>query len=79
MDVYEYFHSRERECRELSLAADTSFDEMFAEEEGSESQRGIMWGRLILSDRAFLNVWESVVVVGSGIHREEYGYYLIID
>jgi hypothetical protein len=79
MDVYEYFHSRERECLELSLAPDTSFDEMFAEEAGSDGTRGIMWGRLILSERAFLSVWESVVVVGSGIHREAYSYYLIID
>jgi len=79
MDVYEYFHSRERECRELSLAPETSYDELFAEEEGSEGQRGIMWGRLVLSRRAFLNVFESVCVVGTGIHREEYGYYLITD
>lgn len=79
MDVYEYFHSREKECRKLSLAPDTSFEEMFAEEDGSDGERGIMWGRLVLSDRAFLNVSEFVVVVGSGIHREEYSYYLIID
>lgn len=79
MDVYEYFHSRERECRALSLAPDTSFDDLFGEEEGSDGQRGIMWGRLVLSERAFLSVFESVVIVGSGIHREEYSYYLIID
>lgn len=79
VDVYEYFHSRERECRESSLAPDTCFDDMFAEEEGSGGQRGIMWGRLALSDRAFLNVFESVVVVDTGIHREQYSYYLIID
>lgn len=79
MDVYEYFHSRERECRELSLAPDTCFDDLFAEEEGSAGKRGMMWGRLVLNDRAYLQVFESIVVVGSGIHREQYGYYLIID
>lgn len=79
MDVYEYFHSREKECRELSLAPDTCFDDLFAEEYGSDGQRGLMWGRLVLSERAFLSVFESIVVVGSGIHREEYSYYLIID
>ena len=79
MDVYEYFHSRERECRALSLAPDTCFDDLFAEEEGSDGQRGIMWGRLVLSDRAFLQVFESLYVEGTGIHREQYSYYLIID
>ena len=71
--------SRERECRELCLAPDTCFDDLFAEEDGSGGQRGIMWGRLVLSERAFLSVLELVVVVESGIHREEYSYYLIID
>lgn len=79
MDVYEYFHSRERECREHSLAPDTSFEDMFGEEAGSEGQRGIVWGRLVLSDRAYLSVFERVVVTGSSIHREQYSYYLIVD
>ncbi len=79
MDVYEYFHSRERECRELSLSPDTGFDDLFGEEDGSNGRRGMMWGRLVLSERAFLSVYESVVVVGSGVHREEYSYYLIVD
>ena len=70
VDVYEYFATRERECAELSLAPDTSFDDMFAEEDGSEGQRGFMWGRLDLSERAFLNVLETVVVRGSGIHGQ---------
>jgi hypothetical protein len=79
MDVYTYFFQREAECRELSLVPDTSFEEMFAEEAGSDGTRGIMWGRLTLTERAFLNVLETVEVVGSGIHRERYSYYLIID
>jgi Family of unknown function (DUF6516) len=79
VDVYEYFHSRERECRGLGLAPEDSFDAMFAEEEGSDGKRGMVFGRLILSDRAFLQVHEAVVVRGSGIHREEYAYHLIYD
>jgi hypothetical protein len=52
---------------------------MCAEEEGSGGQRGIFFGRLVLSDRAFLSVFEVVQVTGTGIHRERYSYYLIID
>jgi Family of unknown function (DUF6516) len=77
MDVYEYFLTREREFRELSLVPDGDISDMFAEEEGSDGQRGTMFGRVTLDERTFLNVYESVVVVGSGIHREEYSYYLI--
>jgi hypothetical protein len=79
VDVYEYFATRERECQELSLVPDTAIEDLFAEEEGSNGQRGIMWGRLALSERAFLSVLETVVVRGSGIHRERYSYYLIFD
>jgi hypothetical protein len=79
VDVYEYFHTREREFHELSLVPDGDIAEMFAEEEGSGGQRGTMFGRVVLDDRTFLNVYESVVVVGTGIHRDEYSYYLIRD
>ncbi|CAN5561606.1 hypothetical protein BH20ACT19_BH20ACT19_00260 [soil metagenome] len=79
MDVYEYFHSRERECVEHSLVPDTGFARMFGEEDGSNGQRGIVFANLGLTDRGFLKVWESVVVEGSGIHREAYSYYLIYD
>jgi hypothetical protein len=77
--VDEYFHSRERECRELSLVPDTCFEDMFAEEEGSEGERGMVFGRLVLTESTFLSVFESVEVVGSGVHREAYSYYLIRD
>jgi Family of unknown function (DUF6516) len=79
VDVWEYFQSRERECRELSLAPDEEFSKMCAEAEGSNGQRGIFFGRLVLSERAFLSVYEIVQVTGTGIHRERYSYYLIID
>jgi hypothetical protein len=79
VDVNEYFLSREKECRRLSVHPDGSFDALFGEEAGSNGTRGMMFGRLVLSERAFLAVSESVHVVGTGIHREDYSYYLIID
>ena len=79
MDVYEYFATRERECRELSLVPDVPFDDLFAEERGSNGQRGMMWARLGLTERAYLTMLETVVVRGTGIHRERYSYYLIFD
>lgn len=79
MDVWEYFETRERECREHSLAPEPAFSEMALAEAGSDGQRGAIFGRLILNKRAFLALYESVVVVGSGVHREVYSYYLIYD
>ncbi len=79
MDVWEYFHQREAECRDLSLVPDGSFAEMCSALDGSEGQGGIFFGRLILSERAFLNVFELVRVHGTGVHRVRYSYYLIID
>jgi hypothetical protein len=79
VDVYEYFISRERECREHSLAPDTSFADLFSEEEGSGGKRGIMFGRLVLNERAFLSVSEEIEVVKSGVRRVSYSYYLIVD
>lgn len=79
MDVYEYFHTRERECREHSLVPDADFAEMFGEEAGSNGQRGIIFANFTLTERGYLKVWEAVVVHGSGIHRESYSYYMIYD
>lgn len=77
MDVWEYFASKHKEIAEASLAVDDGF--LFAEENGSGGQRGRLWGRIIISERAFLQVSERVVVVGSGIHRDEYAYYFVRD
>ncbi len=79
MDVYEYFHTRERECRQHSLVPEADFADMFAEEDGSEGQRGIAYGRLNLTEKAFIRMFEVVVVEGSGIHRERYSYYMVYD
>ncbi|MFI4991257.1 MAG: hypothetical protein ACHQHO_10155 [Solirubrobacterales bacterium] len=79
MDVYEYFQTREREFHDFSLVPDGDISDMFAEEAGSDGERGIMFGRVTLDERTFLSFYESIVVVGTGIHREEYSYYLIRD
>lgn len=78
MDVWEYFHSRERECRELSLIPDGPFADMCGTEDEA-GQRGIFFGRLVLTERAFLNVLEVVRIHGTGVRRERYSYYLVID
>src|SRR5437773_88204 len=72
---------KEREFQDLSLAPDRSFDDLFAEEAGSDGQRGRIFGSLWLdSERpAFLAVSELVVVRGNHVHREEYAYFLVID
>lgn len=77
MDVWEYFESKKAEVERFGLTLDDHF--LFAEEDGSDGQRGRVWGRIGLTERTFLQVSERVEVEGSGIHRTEYAYYLIID
>jgi hypothetical protein len=80
VDVWEYFQQKEAECRDYSLAPETSFDRLCSEEEGSGGKRGRIFGHLILGENAYLSVHEVVVVREPGhIHREEYGYFLVID
>lgn len=80
MDVWEYFEQRERECLRLSLVADPDLPNAYNELEGSCGKRGRIFARLLLTDRAFMNVMERVVVTeDDAIHREEYAYYLVVD
>lgn len=78
MDVWEFFHQREKECKQLSLVPDGDFADMCGADDSSDGKRGIFFGRLSLSERAFLNVLEVVRVHGTGIRRERYSYYLVI-
>jgi hypothetical protein len=78
VDVWEYFESKRREISDASLSVDDD-EFLLVELEGSNGQRGRVWGRIGFTQRTFLQVSERVVVVESGIHREEYAYYLIID
>jgi hypothetical protein len=79
MDVWEYFATRERECSELSLHPECSFAELCAEEKGSNGTRGMIFGKLTMTADAYLQISESVVVTGTGVHREEYSYFLVYD
>jgi hypothetical protein len=79
MDVWTYFAQRERECAELSVAFDDSLGPVFYAEEGSDDKRGRIFGRVVLTESAFLQVHEVVVVEDNHVTREEYAYYLILD
>lgn len=78
MDIWAYFAQREREFEELSIALDRSFS-LFAEEEESNGKRGRVFGPVWLTEDAYIKIHEVVVVQNSHVHREEYGYFLIID
>jgi hypothetical protein len=80
VDVYDYFHDKEREFADLGLTPDRAYDDLFAEEAGSNGLRGRIFGNLRLDCEAdaFLAVSEVVVVKGSWCDREEYGYFFIL-
>jgi hypothetical protein len=79
VDVWEYFDQKEREFSDLSLNPENDFAEMFWEEEGSHGKRGRVLGKLGLTERAFLEISEVVVIQNNHVHREEYAYFLVID
>jgi len=81
VDVWEYFQTREREIEECSLHVTGSIPP-FAAEEGSDDQRGMVYGRILFNgypSTVYLSMYEEVVVRGSGITRPRYAYFLIID
>jgi hypothetical protein len=79
VDVWTYFQQREKECRELSLEPIGDFNDMIAAEAGSAGRRGRIFGAFALTEDAYIQVSEVVVVEDDHMHREEYGYFLIID
>jgi hypothetical protein len=81
VDVWEYFQTREREIKECSLHVTGSIP-LFAAEEGSDDQRGMVYGPVLFNgypSTVYLSMYEEVVVRGSGITRPRYAYFLIID
>jgi hypothetical protein len=78
VDIWEYFESKRREIAQASLTVDEAQLDFIALD-GSNGQRGRVWGRIDFSERSFLQVSELVEVSGSGIHRVEYAYYMVID
>jgi hypothetical protein len=78
VDVFTYFEQKEREIKELSLFPDRDFWRMCAAERGSDDKRGRIFGRFWLTNNAYIQLHEVVVVRGRHVHREEYGYFLVI-
>lgn len=79
MNVWDYFHQRERELAELSLAPEPDFWHGVAEEEGSDGQHGKMLLTATLAENAYLGISETVEVVDDHVHRIDYAYFLVID
>lgn len=79
MDVGEYFQTRDREIAEQSAVWDYIASAPYLEEQGSDGQRGRVWGRIVLSERAFLQVNEVVEVRGTGVTRLEYAYFVVYN
>jgi hypothetical protein len=80
VDVWTYFAQREREVKELSLVPRADFWDGVAAELGSNDQRGRIFDAYHLMEGAYISIHEVIVVIDdSHIHREEYGYFLIID
>jgi hypothetical protein len=76
VEVWSYFEQRARECEEMSISAD---ELTFTEEDGSDGRRGRVFGLVAFTDDIYLQVSESVVVVGNHIRRTDYAYFLIVD
>jgi hypothetical protein len=76
MDVWIYFEQRKRECEDNSLLADGL---TFSEEEGSDGRRGRILGHIVFTENIYLEVSESVQVVGNHIRRVDYAYFLVVD
>jgi hypothetical protein len=79
VDVWEYFHTREREIKECSLHIPEHVS-LFSAEDGD--RRGMVYGPVLFNGyprTVYLLIHEEVVVRGSGITRPRYAYFLIID
>jgi hypothetical protein len=79
VDVWTYFAQREKEIDDLSLIPRGHFHEMCGADAGTNGQRGRIVGILDLNERAYIQIHEVIVVNGNSIHREEYGYFFIVD
>jgi hypothetical protein len=75
--IQEYFEERKEECKRLSLGPNTR--PRYLVEDGSDERRGRILMTLHMTERATLEVSESVIVQGNYVHRRSYAYYLVID
>jgi len=79
VNVWDYFDQWQRQCEANSLPSDSSYNDMCAAFAGSDENMGRIFGRLVISERAYLSVSERVVIGDGRAYREEYSYYLIVD
>jgi hypothetical protein len=73
-DIWNYFEHRRAEFDQYSAAPDR---EMF--EAAPDGSRGRIFGNLGLGDRAFLRVFERIVVHTDRFEIEKYAYRLLVD
>ena len=74
LDIWNYFEHRAAEFSQYSAAPDR---DMF--EAAPDGSRGRVFGNLGLSDRAFLRVFERVIVRVDSFEVEKYAYRLVVD
>lgn len=67
MDILTYANERQRECTELSLDGSAI---RAAEEAGSDGQRGRLLGAAYMTNEAYIEVHEVVVIEDEHLHRE---------
>ena len=78
MDIWECFAQRDAELAQQSVAWD-DHPEPYSAESGSKDLRGMVYGRIALTERSFLSVHEVLEVQGGEATRRKYAYYLIYD
>ena len=78
MDVWEHFATYDRDLAEQSAVWDDALYPYSAEAHAHD-QRGMVYGRVVLTDKAFVSVHEVVQVDGSQASREKYGYFVMYD
>lgn len=78
VDIWDYFDRWERQCGK-HVPSDTASDRMHWALADSDDTRARIFGRLVISERAFLKVSERVIIVDGQPCRVEYSYYLVLD
>jgi hypothetical protein len=78
MDIWDAFARHNAELTQRSVAWDDQTDP-YSAEAGSKEARGMVYGRITLTENAFLSVHELIEVVDDDVTRRKYAYYVISD
>jgi hypothetical protein len=78
MDIWDYFHRKEREIRDMGVSLETPRADAFSAAPDSDI-RGRLLFNLGLTENAYLQVLERVVIRGNVAHRDRYAYTLVVD